>query len=701
MTTTTNTRLDAALAYAARAWQVIALHTPTLGGCSCGDALCGSPGKHPRYDAQLLPSGLKNASCNPGVLQIWWALWPDANIGLVAGAQSGFWALDIDPDKGGDLSLEQLLQRHGPLPDTPSARTGSGGQHLLFAHPGTPIRNRVRFAPGLDTRGDGGYIVAAPSLHASGAFYDWLISPDDTPLAPAPAWLLNLVCPPTQTAAAQQQHSTNGTHPALPKRTLNYLVFGAQNGTRNDELYRAAQQFYAAGCSQAEADQKLRPRARQDGLSDSEIDKTIASAYQSTFVSGPAAAPGTPPTGATQSGAPAASGAPPNTQAGTQAGTQKHSVYIAQALKQLGYTFRLNLCSDLIEVNGEPITDVVSARIRTDARDNGLKPLAAVEDTYMVEAANNAYHPIRDYLTGLAWDGQPHIQRCASALHGIDPPVRYPDGTARHLMAVYLRRWLIGVVAKTFDQHQNMMLVLAGPQRIGKSSWAQWLCALPAYFLRGPINVTDKDSDVRLLSYWIWEVSELDATTRRADVSALKDFITRDIVTVRKAYGRHDLRKPALASLIGTVNESIGFLVDDTGNRRFLVARIERVDWTKINQLDRDQIWAEAVTAYQAGEPWELQGAEYDAQTEQNKTHEVASVLEDWISAYFYIGGAANGHQMTAGEIINYLRTQYDIRLHGSERSQAMELARVLKHLGAEQIRTNSWRGYKNIMPKI
>lgn len=696
MTTgTTNLLLDAALAYAARGWHVLALHTPTPSGCSCGSATCDSQGKHPRYDAQLLPSGLKSASIEPGVLQVWWTLWADANIGLVTGTASGFWTFDVDTDKGGDLSLEQLQAQHGPLPDTPLARTGSGGMHLLFAHPGTPIRNRVRFAPGLDTRGDGGYIVASPSLHASGAYYDWIVSPDDAPLAMAPQWLFDLVAPPTQTVPPPP--STNGVHAPLPKRTLQYLVFGAQHGTRNDELYKAAQQFYAAGYTQQEADQKLRPRALQDGLSDSEITKTIASAYQSTHVSGPAATPGTASASAAPGTPAGATSAPP----GGSGTTQKHSAYIAQALVQLGYAFRLNLCSDLIEVNGMPIDDVMHARIRTDARDMGLRPLAAVEDTYLVEAANNAYHPIKEYLAGLSWDNQPHIARCAQALHGIDPPIRYTDGTAQHLVAVYLRRWLIGVVAKTFDAHQNMMLVLVGPQRIGKSSWAQWLCPLGAYFLRGPINVTDKDSDVRLMSYWLWEVSELDATTRKADVAALKDFITRDMVTVRKAYGRHDLRKPALASLIGTVNESTGFLTDDTGNRRFLVARIEKVDWAIINHLDRDQVWAEAAAAYRAGEPWELHGEEYDAQTAQNRTHQVASVLEDWIAAHFYLGGLANGNRMTAGEIIDHLRTQYDIRLHGSERSQAMELARVLRRLGIEPSRTNNWRGYEGIMPKV
>lgn len=694
MTTgTTKQLLDAALAYAARGWHIVALHTPTPSGCSCGNALCDSRGKHPRYDAQLLPSGLKSASCEAGVLQVWWALWPEANIGLVTGAPSGFWALDVDTDKGGDMSLEQLQAQHGPLPDTPLARTGSGGLHYLFAHSGTPIRNRVRFAPGLDTRGDGGYIVGAPSLHASGARYEWLVSPDDAPLAPAPQWLLDLVAPSVQAAPPP---STNGVHPPLPKRTLAYLVFGAQNGTRNDELYRAAQQFYAAGYSQQEADQKLRPRALADGLGDAEITKTIASAYQSTRVSGAAAPPRPAPQPSAASGAPGGSTAPG--QAPKSSG--RHSAYIAQALGQLGYSFRLNLCNDTIEVNGEPITDVIAAHIRTDARDMGLKPLSAVADTYMLEAANSAYHPIKDYLNGLTWDGQYRIAQLAACLRATDPPVIAPSGQAHTLIHIYLWRWMIGAVAKALDGEQNLMLVLvSAAQGIGKSQFARWLCPLPAYFIEAPLDVGDKDTLVRLMRTWIWEVSELDASTRRADVSALKDIITKRDVTVRKAYGQYDTTKPALASFIGTVNDSTGFLTDDTGNRRFLTATIEAIDWS-YTQLDRDQLWAEAVAAYRGGEPWQPLPHERAAQEQQNKGHEVESLWDGWITTYFYIGGGAAGNRMMASEIVDVLRTRYDIRPPGSARQQAMEIARVLKRLGARQVRTGSWRGYEDVQPK-
>lgn len=695
--TQASTLLDAALAYAARGWSVIALHTPQPGGaCSCGKADCDSVGKHPRWDAQLLPNGLKNATTDPGIIRVWWTLWPDANIGIATGAISGIWALDNDPAHGGDLSLEGLLAQHGPLPETVEARTGGDGSHLLFAHPGMSVKNRVRFAPGLDTRGDGGYIVAAPSLHASGRTYVWSVSPDDVVLAPAPAWLLALVSPAPKgaPAGATAPPPTNGNgHAQLPPRTLHYLLHGAPVGSRNPELYAAAQQFFAAGYTQHEAEQQLRPRAQADGLPDSEIDKTIASAYKSQQVSGAASAPA----GAAGAAGASASAAP----AGTSAKARQHSAFIASVLLSMGYAFRLNLCNDSIEVNGERITDVLAARIRMDARDAGLKPLSAVKDIYTVEAADHAYHPIQDYLNGLIWDGKPHIARLSSALRSPDPDVTYTSGMSAPLIHVYLYRWLLGAVAKVFDQRQNMMLVLSGPQWIGKSSLARWLCsALMTYFLEGPINVTDKDTDVRLISYFIWEVSELDATTRKADVSALKDFITRAYVTVRRAYGEHDTRKPALASLIGTVNESTGFLVDDTGNRRFLTVRIEAIDWPIINALDVNQVWAEAVAAYRRGESWELIAEERAVQAAQNRTHEVESVLEGWITRYFHIGPTAGAARMSAADIIDHLRDRYGIRLSGTEKQQAMEVARVLGHLSVQRIRTNQWRGYEGILPK-
>jgi hypothetical protein len=122
----------------------------------------------------------------------WFRRWPDANVGIVTGEISNLIVLDVDPKHGGDSSLECLERTFGRLPVTVESRTGGGGRHLYFTHPGHLVRNRVGIAQGIDLRGDGGYIVAPPSIHPSGGRYAWLPgrSPEELPLAALPRWLL-------------------------------------------------------------------------------------------------------------------------------------------------------------------------------------------------------------------------------------------------------------------------------------------------------------------------------------------------------------------------------------------------------------------------------------------------------------------------------------------------------------------------------
>ena len=104
----------------------------------------------------------------PEELLSWFRSWPAANLAIVTGAISGLVVLDLDPAHGGMESWRVMVQHYGPVGATPSAISGGGGRHLYFAHPGTQLRNRAGLRPGMDMRGDGGYIVAPPSRHASG-----------------------------------------------------------------------------------------------------------------------------------------------------------------------------------------------------------------------------------------------------------------------------------------------------------------------------------------------------------------------------------------------------------------------------------------------------------------------------------------------------------------------------------------------------
>ncbi len=184
-----NALLDAALGYAARGWPVFPCHTPKGGGCDCHRADCGSPGKHPRTK-----NGAHDATTDAVQIERWWAMWPQASIGIATGAASGLYVLDVDPQHGGGDSLADLEREHGPLPDSPEVLTGGGGRHVVFAHPGGHLPSAVGIAPGLDIRADGGYIIAAPSLHESGRRYGWdaALNPTTTALAAPPTWLLAL-----------------------------------------------------------------------------------------------------------------------------------------------------------------------------------------------------------------------------------------------------------------------------------------------------------------------------------------------------------------------------------------------------------------------------------------------------------------------------------------------------------------------------
>ncbi len=300
---------------------------------------------------------------------------------------------------------------------------------------------------------------------------------------------------------------------------------------------------------------------------------------------------------------------------------------------------------------------------------------------------------MRDYLDSLKWDGADHIGALAGYMSSSDPPIVYHDGMALALHYVYLYRWLIAAVSKVYLGSQNAMLVWDGAQGIGKSTLAHWLCPLAAFFLEGPINPSDKDNDVRLISQWIWEVSELDATTRKADQSALKSFITKEIVTVRKSYGRHDVKKPAMASMIGTINNTSGFLADESGSRRFMTCKLTHID-RAYQKMDVNQVWAQARQLYLDGECGQLRGEEAAAQTKVNESYQVETVLSDWLDRAFAFDQDGDTLYSMA-EIISAMELD-GVRLSGSEKSQTQEIARVLVQKKAWKVHTrdgNRWLG--------
>jgi Bifunctional DNA primase/polymerase, N-terminal/AAA domain len=176
--------LDAALEYAAQGFEVFPLNYPTATGehaaCSCGKSNCGkSIGKHPL--AALAPRGSTDATTNPATIRAWWGAYPLANIGMTL---EGFVVVDVDPRHGGDESIRRFQREH-PLPSTRLIMTGSGGAHFIFrGTPGKAYQDILSAGfPGVDIKAGGGaYLVAAPSLHASGGRYQVFQANEIAPL---------------------------------------------------------------------------------------------------------------------------------------------------------------------------------------------------------------------------------------------------------------------------------------------------------------------------------------------------------------------------------------------------------------------------------------------------------------------------------------------------------------------------------------
>lgn len=208
--------LESALRYAASGMAVIPVHIPLRQAdgsvrCSCGHPDCVSGGKRAKNIGKH-PVGnewQKRASSDPGRVRELFA-GPERNIGLATGAVSGCFVLDVDVGDGkhGDETLAALEIKHGEIPRTCTARTGSGGLHLFFQHPGFPVTGSCgKLGPGLDLRGDGNQVLVAPSLHACGGHYEWMpgLDPWQTPPAQAPQWLLDLMRPKPVPAPAPIQ----------------------------------------------------------------------------------------------------------------------------------------------------------------------------------------------------------------------------------------------------------------------------------------------------------------------------------------------------------------------------------------------------------------------------------------------------------------------------------------------------------------
>jgi bifunctional DNA primase/polymerase-like protein len=242
-----NSLLDAALNYAKAGYYVFPLQNLVIENnsvrCSCRDwKSCNKQGKHPHTW-----HGLLDASTNLDTIKNWWSKRPNANVGLITGKKSGIFVLDIDLNKGGEHSLNDLQDSYGELSPTLTAISGSGGRHLIFKYPNdVKLKNSVSLiAPGLDIKSDNGYIVAAPSSHISGGRYQW--HGVNTPILDAPDWLVALILLAEDEAKRDKKvesiafdYSTALVSTEIIKEGQDFNTASGKSRGRHDYLFRYA-----------------------------------------------------------------------------------------------------------------------------------------------------------------------------------------------------------------------------------------------------------------------------------------------------------------------------------------------------------------------------------------------------------------------------------------------------------------------------
>ncbi len=316
--------------------------------------------------------------------------------------------------------------------------------------------------------------------------------------------------------------------------------------------------------------------------------------------------------------------------------------------KILGWDIQLNELKQKLEVNCEAMNDFKLSEVRQAARKHGLSPSKDfIQDTINLLGQKQTYHPFKKAVEAAAWDGHDYI---TDLFNTFTVATDYAEN--KDLYFQYLRRWLIGVIAKVYKPgSQNLVLTLQGAQGAGKGFWFNKLSIAPGVYVEGACNPDNKDHQLRHLSYNIWTVNELEGVTRKSDMSALKDFFTAMDISARGAYKEYEQQGQSQLSFCASVNDE-AFLNDPTGSRRFLIIPIEAINHT--HSVNMQQVFAQAKAAYNAGEKWWFDKEEIKTINKVNESHSLIGRIEHFASK------VSPGHQWaTAGEIMERLDSSY------------------------------------------
>ena len=333
-----------------------------------------------------------------------------------------------------------------------------------------------------------------------------------------------------------------------------------------------------------------------------------------------------------------------------------------------------------------PITDRV---VNTLWSELSATKVVRAQDIYRVLESDfvPAYHPFLFYLEHLPpWDGEDHILAMSVSV-SVKGEVE-----EQMLFAQYLKKWLVGMVAGWIDPQvvNNVILVLIGEQGSYKTTWFNHL--LPPelrdyFYTKTNSNKMGRDDLLTLAQYGLVCCEELD-TMRPSELNQLKAAVTMPSIDERAAYAHYHEHREHIASFCGTGN-SMQFLSDPTGNRRWLPFEVESIDSPREHPFDYEGIYSQAYALYKQGFQFWFSKAEIERLAEHNRQFETPRLEAELVDVYF-----RRPQGQEPGEYMPVSRALQIIGGNTVQQLSAVRLGRAFMEQGFRQVRQAHSRGY-------
>jgi len=323
-----------------------------------------------------------------------------------------------------------------------------------------------------------------------------------------------------------------------------------------------------------------------------------------------------------------------------------------------------------VTLDGEPISDAQVIDLRIDIGIcYGFEPTKSrIWEVLHIVGLKQTSNSLAGYLDTITWDGTPRIDTwLLQALNVEDTP----------LHRTFARRWCISAIARAYEPgcKVDTVLLLVGTQGIGKST-AFKILAGEKWFADTKMRLDNKDAYLQLQRVWIYEDAEM-TSAKGTTAERVKAFVTSTHDNFRPPYGRVVVKLPRQTVFVATTNDDTP-LDDPTGSRRFwpvVAPGPLDANWLRAN---REQLWAEAVVAYEAGEPWHLA----DAEEHDRRMHAVSFTRMDAWTAHIEAWVAANVAPFTIRDV---LIGAVGIPAHQHDRSHQVRVGQVLRQLGYDK----------------